>query len=136
MTGARTYWVHTTRPGGRPHAVPVWAVWYADALYFSTSGTTATARNLAANPHALAHPDDGERVAVVEGSAARVDDRSVLVDVAEAYTAKYEYGLDPDALPGPVYGLTPVHVLSWDAADSLGQTMTRWEFQGRPDSWA
>ncbi len=132
LLAARTYWVGTTRPDGRPHAVPVWAVWLDGALYFSTGATTATARNLAANPHALAHPDDGERVAIVEGAAVPVTERAVLERVAADYERKYDYAMDPDVLPGPVYALLPEHVLSWDSVDSLGETMTRWDFQDRP----
>jgi hypothetical protein len=40
---------------------------------------------------------------------------------------KYDWPMDPDALPGLVYALAPARVLSWDATDSLGETMTRWE---------
>ncbi|MCZ2096160.1 MAG: hypothetical protein LC121_07825 [Anaerolineae bacterium] len=28
MTKSRSYWVCSTRPDGRPHAAPVWGVWY------------------------------------------------------------------------------------------------------------
>ena len=29
---ARNYWVSTSRPDGRPHAMPVWGIWLDDAL--------------------------------------------------------------------------------------------------------
>src|SRR5438309_991583 len=29
---ARNYWFCTTRPDGRPHAMPAWAVWVGDGL--------------------------------------------------------------------------------------------------------
>jgi hypothetical protein len=136
LVAARTYWVVTTRADGRPHAVPVWGLWLDDGLYFSTGATTATARNVAANPQALAHLDSGDRAVIVEGTASPVDDRPALVAFAAEYTPKYEYPIDPDALPGPVYAIRPAKVLSWDAKDSLGGTATRWEFgQGR-ESWA
>ena len=32
LVAARNYWVSTTRPDGRPHAMPVWGVWLDDAL--------------------------------------------------------------------------------------------------------
>jgi hypothetical protein len=134
LVEARTYWVVTTRPDGRPHAVPVWGVWDDDGgLAFSTGATTVTARNLAANPAALAHLDSGDRAVIVEGTGTPVTARPALVAFAAAYGPKYDYTIDPDALPGPCYVIRPRTILSWDAADSLGETATRWEFpQGRP----
>jgi hypothetical protein len=32
----RSLWVSTTRPDGRPHAVPVWFAWYSHAPYVAT----------------------------------------------------------------------------------------------------
>jgi Pyridoxamine 5'-phosphate oxidase len=129
LVEARTYWVVTTRPDGRPHAVPVWGVWDDSGLAFSTGAPTVTARNLAANPAALAHLDDGDRAVIVEGAAAPVTARDALVTFAAAYTPKYDYAIDPDALPGPVHLIRPRTVLSWDAADDLAETATRWEFR-------
>lgn len=34
LAGAETYWVATTRPGGRPHLVPIWAAWLDGRLWF------------------------------------------------------------------------------------------------------
>src|SRR4051812_42130483 len=67
LVDARTYWVTTTRPDGRPHAVPLWGIWRDGALYFSTGAETATAGNLASNPAAIAHPGNGDQVAIIEG---------------------------------------------------------------------
>ncbi|UQT57067.1 pyridoxamine 5'-phosphate oxidase family protein [Streptomyces durmitorensis] len=33
LTAARTYWIATTRPDGRPHTRPVWGVWLEDGLW-------------------------------------------------------------------------------------------------------
>ncbi len=46
---ARNYWISTTRPDGRPHAMPVWGVWYDNQFYFSTGRESRKARNLAVN---------------------------------------------------------------------------------------
>lgn len=127
LVEARTYWICTTRPDGRPHAVPVWGVWLDGTLYFSTDAASGTGRNLAANPSVVAHPDNGDKVAILEGTARQVDDRPLLVRFTTDVERKYDWPMDPDALPGLVYALTPTHVLSWDATDSLGKTMTRWE---------
>ena len=36
MSAARNYWVCTTTPDGRPHAMPVWGVWIERTLCFGT----------------------------------------------------------------------------------------------------
>jgi general stress protein 26 len=130
LVNARTYWLTTTRPDGRPHAVPLWAVWLPDGLYFSTGAETATARNLAANPAALAHPGDGDRVAIIEGTVEGLSDPATLGEFAQMYQRKYDWTIDPEAPPGPIYRLTPARVLSWNADENLVGTMTRWEFAG------
>ena len=37
LVTARTYWIATTRPDGRPHCRPVWGVWLPDGFWFSTA---------------------------------------------------------------------------------------------------
>ena len=43
LAKARTYWLATTRPDGRPHAMPVWGVWLAGRDYSPTSPPRAVA---------------------------------------------------------------------------------------------
>src|SRR6185437_13395833 len=47
---SHNYWICSTRPDGRPHAVPVWGVWVENAFYFSTDPKSRKAKNLKANP--------------------------------------------------------------------------------------
>lgn len=130
LVKARTYWLTTTCPDGRPHAVPLWGVWADGALGFSTGAETATARNLASNNSALAHPGNGDQVAIIEGSVEGFADRAELTEFATRYQRKYDWAMDPDAPPGPIYRLVATRVLSWDADVNLVQTMVRWEFSG------
>lgn len=44
---ARNYWICAVRSDGRPHAVPIWAVWVDGKLYFDGHSQTRWARNLA-----------------------------------------------------------------------------------------
>jgi hypothetical protein len=44
-----TNWLATTRPDGRPHLMPVIAVWIDDAFHFIAGEGTRKARNLAVN---------------------------------------------------------------------------------------
>src|SRR5690242_14466887 len=66
---ARNYWFCTTRPDGRPHSMPAWAVWVDDALYFDGSPETRRGRNLARNPAISVHLESGDHVVVLEGDA-------------------------------------------------------------------
>jgi hypothetical protein len=125
---ARTYWLTTTGPNGRPHAVPLWGVWIGHALGFSTGAETTTARNLATNTWALAHPGNGEQVAIIEGTVEGFPPGLALTDFAERYRRKYDWAFDPDAPPGPIFRLVADRVLSWNAEADLVQTMARWEF--------
>ena len=50
---SRSYWLSTVRTDGRPHAMPVWAVWLDDALLFSTGAKSRKALNLARSPHCV-----------------------------------------------------------------------------------
>jgi hypothetical protein len=128
LLNARTYWLTTTRPDGRPHAVPLWGVWIGGALGFSTGAETATARNLATNASALAHPGNGDQVAIIEGTVEGFPKGPTLTNFAEQYERKYNWPFDPDAPPGPIFRLVADRVLSWDADADLVQTMARWEF--------
>lgn len=50
---ADTYWLATARPDGRPHVVPVLAVWVDDALHVSAGAGTRKGRNLARDPRCV-----------------------------------------------------------------------------------
>lgn len=84
LGAAHNYGVYTVRPDGRPHAKPVWGVWLEDQLVFSTHPDTITARNLAANPALVVHLESGDQVAIVEGTAIGLDDRTLLARFGEA----------------------------------------------------
>ncbi len=48
LTAARYYWIGTTRPDGRPHSMPIWAIWTDDVLMFSTGRESRKNKNLQA----------------------------------------------------------------------------------------
>ena len=50
LEGGDTYLLATVRPDGRPHVVPVLAVWIDGALYFNARATTRKAKNLEHEP--------------------------------------------------------------------------------------
>src|SRR5687768_2477778 len=86
LTEARNYWVSTADEHGRPHAMPVWAVWIAGALYFSTGRRTRKTRNLTRRPECVVAPESGAEAVVLEGEAEELTDRATRVVIAAAYT--------------------------------------------------
>jgi nitroimidazol reductase NimA-like FMN-containing flavoprotein (pyridoxamine 5'-phosphate oxidase superfamily) len=67
LTGSRNFWLATRWPDGRPHVMPVWAVWHAGALWFSSSERSRKARNLAADPRCSLTTEDPLNPIVAEG---------------------------------------------------------------------
>jgi hypothetical protein len=128
---ARTYWIATTRPDGRPHCRPVWGVWLADGFWFST-GSVAR-HNLVANPQITVHLDSGTEVVIVEGVAAAVTGAGRLQAFLADYNIKYNWDAvatddgvaDSAGAAGPAYRVRPRVVFGWDT--DL-RTATRWSF--------
>ncbi len=133
LVEARTYWIATTRPDGRPHARPVWAAWIDGSLNFSTGSLAAG--NLAANPAITVHLEIDPEVVILEGTAAEITDRAELQGVLDAYNLKYGENLTVDTLPGPFLRVIAERAFGWiaagDASDGGAQfhgTATRWRF--------
>jgi general stress protein 26 len=126
LAGARSYWLCTTRPDGRPHAKPVWGVWLDEMLVFSTSPDSVTARNVAAGSALLVHLESGDQVAMFEGSPEPVRDSALLERFTEAYEKKYNWRMDVSDPDTPILALRPESVLAWDAKQSFIETATRW----------
>jgi hypothetical protein len=122
----RYYWLITSRPNGRPHTVPLWALWFNRRLYYNMSPETVTSRNLKLNPYAIAHPQDAREAVIVEGVVDRPQP-STLEAAAAEYERRFEFKLDPYDLAAPIYRLAPSVVRAWWAGDVRG-TAVRWTF--------
>ncbi|HEX6508496.1 MAG TPA: pyridoxamine 5'-phosphate oxidase family protein [Chloroflexota bacterium] len=96
LYATRSLWISTTRPDGRPHAMPVWFTWDGRMLYFATHETSQKAKNLAWQPEVVIHLGDGDDVVVLEGRTEIVTDRRELESVNAARAEKYV-----DRFPGP-----------------------------------
>jgi nitroimidazol reductase NimA-like FMN-containing flavoprotein (pyridoxamine 5'-phosphate oxidase superfamily) len=134
----RTHWLATVHPDGRPHVMPVWAIWVNDAFYFTTGPTTRKGKNLAHNSQCVitvARSAPGGLDLIVEGTATKVSDEARLQQIAEAYAsvgwyptvrdgAFYADHGAPSAGPFPfdVYEVLPTTVFG------LGSSATRWSF--------
>jgi hypothetical protein len=86
LSASRNYWISTTGADGHPHAMPVWGVVHDGALWFGTGG--AKQRNLARDPHLVAHAESGDEVVILEGTAEELAVDAALLD---AYEAKYDF---------------------------------------------
>jgi hypothetical protein len=129
---AVNYWFCTTRPDGRPHAMPAWAVWLDGALYFDGSPETRRMRNLARNPAIVVHLESGAEATIVEGVAHQVGRPSEALarQLAAAFGAKYgashAYRPDPHQWDeGGLWVARPTVAFGWS---TFPNDMTRWRF--------
>lgn len=132
LRSGRSLIVATTRPDGRPHAMPVWFCWTNRRVYFITARSTQKARNLAIQPWIVAHVGDGDDVLIVEGPVRRVTDPEEVRGVGAAYAAKY---VDPvsgtrasitDNPDDDLYRIDPSRVVTWMYGTVAG--WTEWRF--------
>jgi hypothetical protein len=133
LSKARTYWIATTRPTGRPHIRPVWGIWFDNTLYFSTGSLAA--QNLATQSAITVHLESGNEVVIIEGVAQQVNNASLLEQVVSLYNQKYHWNLDPQHLAGPFYAVQPQVAFGWhfedaelNPASSVLGNATRWRF--------
>lgn len=122
---AHTYWLSTTRPGGRPHTMPVWCVWLEARVFFSTGRKSRKARNLARNPRCVVSTVVGRGAVVVEGVARRMGDTPLTRRVVELYNRKYNSPIPPGE---PIYAVEPQVAFGFTETDDFLRTATRWKF--------
>lgn len=122
LVAATQYWMATTRPDGRPHAVPRWGVWLEGGLWYDGSPETVHVRNLVSNPACVLHLEDGWQAVIVEGASAPAAPPGLTLGgrIAAAFAAKYGdkgYSPEPDAWEGPGAGgllrFTPAKAMAW-----------------------
>jgi PPOX class probable F420-dependent enzyme len=135
LEGAIHYWISTTRPDGRPHAAPVWAVWIDGVIAFEAGPESRRSRNIAANPAAVVHLEVGDDIVIVEGVAEAISRpdpafAARLVTALNAkYGARYDYAYDAaNWQDGGLYLVRPTRVLGWSGYHI--QDATRWTLDG------
>jgi len=130
MEIARSYWVGTSRPDGRPHVMPVWGVWIDNVFYFGTGPDTVKALNIESNPAAVVHLESGDDVVIVEGRAKKMVemDTDLYERVAASYAPKYDgFAPNPPSVNEPLFAVHPQVVFAWLEND-FPRTATRWRF--------
>lgn len=115
LRDARNYWLATTRADGRPHAMPIWAVWLDGALWFGTGLESVKGRNLLRDPRAVIHLESGDDVLILDGRAERAEDPAAYA----AYTTKYGIDASPEAFAampgvGALFRFTPAVAHTWE----------------------
>lgn len=129
LTKSHDYWVATARPDGRPHLMPVWAVWDAAELWFSSSVGSRKARNLSREPRCSIATDNAWEPVVLEGVAHVVTDHDALARYIALENEKYgtDYGVDfLDPAVNATFRVDPTWVF----------TLTEDDFTGSPTSWS
>ncbi|NUR27022.1 MAG: pyridoxamine 5'-phosphate oxidase family protein [Catenulispora sp.] len=141
LSNSEMFWLSTVRGDGRPHVVPLPAVWLEGTLYFCTGPMEQKAVNLRSSSHCVLSTGanrfhDGLDV-VVEGSAVRVTERARLEHLAALWKSKLDWDfdvaddgfLDPDRSSGVVlvFGVTPAKVLAFGKSP---YSQTRYRFTG------
>lgn len=125
LATAYRYWVVSVGRDGRPHAMPVWAVWLEQRLWFSTGGRSRKARNLRAEPRCVVHTD-GDDPLVVEGVAEVSADTEAIERMLDAYNAKYPME-PPDLAENPIFSVQPRWVFGLIERE-FATSPTRWTF--------
>lgn len=121
------YWVSTVRPDGRPHVMPVWAVWDGNALWFGSTLASRKIRNLLAEPRCSVTTDDALAPVVLDGVAEFVTDMESVEWYRDTANAKYDsaYTYDPDV--NAIVAIRPTWAFGMQATNFTG-TPTRWRW--------
>jgi PPOX class probable F420-dependent enzyme len=128
LNRSRDFWLATRWPDGRPHVMPVWAVWHTRTLLFSSSKASRKALNLARDPRCVLTTEDPQRPVVVEGVAELITEAAQLEVFLAVVNAKYATSYGPDMVDPTIncsYRLRPKWVFGLRADDFTG-TPTRW----------
>jgi len=130
LESSRTFWLATRWPDGRPHVMPVWAMWDTRRLLFSSSKRSRKARNLADDPRCVLTTEDPQNMVMVEGVAELITEREDLEAFLSAENAKYgtTYGFEMvDPAVNSCFRMTPKWAFGLQAENFTGSP-TRWTF--------
>ena len=124
---ARSWWVITVRPDGRPHAAPVWGVALDERIIFSSDPKATKSLNLDANPNIVMHLESGDEVVIVEGVAEQPTYETLPDGYGERYNSKYSVEMDFSDPMFRFYEVAPRKIMAWDEA-AFVETAARWRW--------
>jgi len=140
LESAELFWISTVRADGRPHVTPVVAVWYGDALWFTTGADEQKYANLRANQYVVlttgCNSWEGGLDVVVEGLASQVTDEGRLRPVAAAFAVKWggrwrftvrdgSFRHTDSGVTSEVFEVTPLRAFAHAKGDPFGATTHR-----------
>jgi hypothetical protein len=82
--GRHTCWLTTLNDDGSAHVTGLGGLWADGSLWFQTGQATRKGRNLARDPRCVLSVAIHEFDLVVEGEAVKVDDPTVVAELAQA----------------------------------------------------
>ncbi len=91
LANEKIYWIATASAEGKPHSVPLWAIWLDNNLFFETSKNSVKARNLEENPRIVFHVQDGNDTVIAEGRVRKENRSHLLEQLRRDYETKYQY---------------------------------------------
>jgi len=126
LKSSHNYWLISTYPDGRPHAIPVWGIWVGGVFYFSTDRESRKARNLTKNPHCIVCNERANEAVIVNGQAEEVRDPELIGEIGKSYHRKYKpWKLDPAV--GAIFAVRPTLALGM-YEKKFDTSATRWKF--------
>ena len=132
LKSSRNYWLTSTWPDGRPHAMPVWGMWHEDEFWFSSSKDSRKTKNLLANPRCVVATEDANNPVVLEGVARLITSSQELELMLTLENTKYStnYGIEMlDPALNATFRVRPSWAFGLQADDFTGSP-TRWDFEG------
>jgi PPOX class probable F420-dependent enzyme len=128
LRDSQDYWVATVWPDGRPHLMPVWAVWDEDVLWFSSSLRSRKIRNIQAGSEVTVSTEDPLNPVIIEGTAEIVTEIAAIHRFLDGMNAKYgtDFALD---------FLDPAKNASVRVRPRRAFGLKESEFEGSPTRW-
>ena len=124
---ARSWWIVSVRPDGRPHAAPVWGLARELRPIFSSGPEATKSRNLEANPGIVLHLESGDQVVIVEGRVEVIGYDDLPEGYDDAYNTKYDVEIDFTDPGFRFFEVIPTKVMAWDEGDFVA-TAARWRW--------
>src|SRR5437588_2516583 len=128
LRSSHHFWLATRWPDGRPHVMPVWAVWHERRLLFSSGKQSRKALNLANDPRCVLTTEDSQNPVVVEGVAELITKPADLSTFLAEVNAKYSTSYGPE-LVDPATNCSYRVQLRW----AFGLRTA--DFTGSPTRW-
>ena len=143
LNRAEIFWVTTVRADGRPHVVPLLAVWHQGAVYFSTGAEEQKYKNIEANRHVvLTTGNNAYRQGldvVVEGEAVQTKDEALAATRSPRSGRRSSTGRSRSETASstireggdaPMFEVRPTKVLAFGRGEKFTQTRYRFTDTG------